>query len=211
MFSISNNRLSVICYSPAHSCFDKVFVVYLSFFFLCCEPEQRETNLRYDSSRKTSEIKEHKQAEQQQSSFFSSSTTSPNVSKMFAQQNKRQRSASTKRNTRMWGEWAARWLGEVRTVCSVIQSHQSMCFCSQEHIPWILLGFVPLNLQPKWFRPCRAEWGGPVYTQQTHDDKFTQGSFKQYILVLLASFYWFILSVRTWHHFFIGPRGRNGI
>lgn len=47
-----------------------IWVFFVFVFFLCCEPEQRETNLRYDSSHKTSKIKEHKQAEQQQSSVF---------------------------------------------------------------------------------------------------------------------------------------------
>lgn len=129
MFSISNKRLSAICNSPAHSCFDKDFVVYLrGFFIVCCEPEQRDTNLRYDSSHKTSEIKEHKQAEQQQSSVFSSSTTSPNVSKMFAQQNKQQYSTLTKRNTRTWWEWAARWWSRAISQCvSAVRStfHES--------------------------------------------------------------------------------------
>lgn len=49
------------------------------------------------------------------------------------------------------GGWG---LGEVCTVCSVIQTHQSMRSCSLEHIPQILLGFVPLNLQRNGLSPA---------------------------------------------------------
>lgn len=46
----------------------------------------------------------------------------------------------------------------MRSVCSAIQIHQSLRFCSLEHIPQILLGFVPHNLpNSDTVESCRAE------------------------------------------------------
>lgn len=78
-----------------------------------------------------------------------------------------------------WGLW------EMCTVCSVIQTHQSMCFCSLEHIPWILLGFVPLNLQRNGLSPAELSEAASF----KHRKNMQVTTHKQFILVSLLYVY----------------------
>lgn len=53
--------------------------------------------------------------------------------------------------------------------CCVIQTHQSPCFCSLGHIPQVLLGFVPLNL----------DWVLQRWASQAHFNSSFLGDFRK--------------------------------
>lgn len=118
----------------------------------------------------------------------------PNVSKYFVRQSKQLKSPQNKVKHRRWRGGGLR---EVCTVCSVIQTHQSLCFCSLEHIPRILLGFVPLKLQQRHgLSPAELSEAGLF----KHNKNMIVTSLIRTVLLLLLKFLWIYreLSLGFW-------------
>lgn len=96
---------------------------------------------------------------------------------------------NTVNHTRRGAGWG------VSNVSSLIRTHQSLCFCRLEHIPWILLGFVPHNLQHgNGPSPAAPRQAGPPPTTKTTATALFWRIF--YVLSnVLAAFMFYILQM----------------